>query len=54
LQVESDIVLPRDIAEQIAYANPTSLDQLQALMKTTPWRFQRYGEQILEILMNGH
>ncbi len=53
LKVESDVVLPRDIAEQIAFANPSTLDTLEAVMKTTPWRFRQYGRQILEILKNG-
>jgi len=50
LKVESDVVLPKDITEQIAFANPDSLPQLQMLMKTTPWRFQHYGQQILNVL----
>ncbi len=50
LKVESDVVLPKDIAEQIALANPKTLADLKPLMKTTPWRYSRYGEQILEIL----
>lgn len=53
LKVESDVVLPRDIAEQIAFANPKTLDALKAVMETTPWRFRQYGQQILKILGNG-
>lgn len=50
LEVESDVILPKDIAEQIAIANPRTLGELKPIMKTTPWRFRQYGEKILEIL----
>ncbi len=50
LKVESDVVLPRDIAEQIAFANPRSLEDLRVLMKSTPWRFRQYGAKILSVL----
>jgi ribonuclease D len=50
LKVESDVVLPKDIAEQIAFANPKTLDELKTIMKTTPWRFRQYGQQILKTL----
>ncbi len=50
LKVESDVVLPRDIAEQIAFANPRTQEELKGLMKSTPWRFRQYGAQILSML----
>ena len=49
MEVESDIVLPRDILEQIGEAMPTSQDQVKDLMKDVPWRYHQYGDQIFKI-----
>ncbi len=48
--VPSDVILPRDILEQIAQANPRSLPELAELMGHLPWRLQRFGETILKTL----
>ncbi|GAP22180.1 ribonuclease D [Leptolinea tardivitalis] len=50
LHVESDVVLPREIVEQIAGVNPRTYSELAALMANFPWRLQRYGKDILETL----
>jgi ribonuclease D len=50
LGVESDVILPREILEQIAQNNPKRLEDLAAIMGTVPWRFERFGEQILKLL----
>jgi len=50
LGVESDVILPRDILEQIAQVNPKRLEDLAAVMKPVPWRFERFGGQILKLL----
>jgi ribonuclease D len=47
LQVESDVVLPREFMEKIATANPGNLTELHVLMQKVPWRFERYGNAIL-------
>jgi ribonuclease D len=52
LKVESDVVLPRDILDQLAYKNPTSLDELKVLMRQVPWRFTQYGTQIIKVVSN--
>ncbi|MBP9675225.1 MAG: HRDC domain-containing protein [Anaerolineaceae bacterium] len=49
-KIESDIVLPREVLERIACLNPGNLSELQAIMSAVPWRFQRYGEEILQQL----
>jgi hypothetical protein len=36
--------------EKIAQQNPTSVQDLEQVMKDYPWRFQHLGKQILEIL----
>ena len=48
--VESDIILPRFLMEIIAKENPQTLDLLKEIMKKTPWRFSKYGEEILRKL----
>lgn len=48
--VDSDIVLPRDTLWDIAHANPQSAEELRAEMPLLPWRFDRYGEAILQEL----
>ena len=50
LGVESDIVLPRDILEEIAIQAPTTLIALHVLMKDIPWRYEHFGSQILAAL----
>lgn len=50
LGVESDVILPREMVEAIAIANPTSLEGLRAILADLPWRFNRFGNRILEVL----
>jgi ribonuclease D len=50
LEVESDVVLPRDIMEAAAKTNPRTLSALEPLMATAPYRFRIYGEQIVQAL----
>jgi len=47
LGVESDVVLPRDILEDIAIQAPANAKALQTIMKDLPWRFERFGTRIL-------
>jgi ribonuclease D len=47
LEVESDVVLPRDVLEEIAIKSPATLKELQILMQDIPWRFDQYGSRIL-------
>ena len=48
--VESDVILPRDVMETIAQADPRDLPQLTPLMKDLPYRLATYGEQILKAI----
>ena len=50
MDVESDVVLPRDIMEAAARVNPKNLSELEPLMVQVPWRMKNYGEQILNTL----
>lgn len=50
LEVESDVVLPKDLLETIAFCGPKSLSDLHDVMNEFPWRYQRFGEQILDTI----
>ena len=51
--VPSDVVLPRDLMQALAIENPRSQGDLEAALKTVPWRLEHFGSQILETL-NRH
>ena len=50
LGVESDVVLPRDILEELARKNPSTMVDLSVEMQQVPWRYKRYGRRILHVL----
>ncbi len=50
LEVESDIVLPRDLLHALANQNPLELEGLGECLKDVPWRRAQYGEEILVVL----
>lgn len=47
MQVESDVVLPRQLMELIAERAPRSIPELSELLSDSPWRMARFGPQIL-------
>jgi ribonuclease D len=49
-KVESDVVLPREVVEQIAFQNPRSNSELASIMCHFPWRLQKFGDEILRVL----
>jgi ribonuclease D len=53
LGVPSDVVMPRDVLNRIAWADPHDMRALQGEMQDVPYRFDRFGCQILSILNNG-
>jgi len=48
--VESDVVLPRPFMQAIAEENPKNLAALAEVMPDSPWRLEKYGDKILELL----
>lgn len=54
LEVESDIVLPRDLLNQLASRKPASLEAIGECLAEVPWRCERYGGEILKILKNAN
>ncbi len=53
LGVSSDVVLPRDVLTRIAWANPQNPDALNMQMRDVPYRFHRFGDDIVKITQNG-
>ncbi|HEX7556089.1 MAG TPA: HRDC domain-containing protein, partial [Leptolinea sp.] len=48
MHVESDVILPREIVEQIYTVNPRTLSELAAIMDNFPLRLQKFGPEILQ------
>jgi len=48
--VQSDVVLPRDILEEIVKQNPHNAVALEQVMAQVPWRFQHFGGEIMNVL----
>jgi len=47
MDVESDVVLPRDLLLALAEAGP---NEMQSIMHVSPWRLQHFGHQIAKVL----
>ena len=50
LSVESDIVLPKSYLNSLAENPPRSLQELESVMRDSPTRFSKYGEQIYRLV----
>jgi ribonuclease D len=48
--VESDVVMPREVLEVVAFRDPRTLEELGQLMSDFPWRLNHFGRQILGAL----
>ncbi|MFN2302632.1 MAG: ribonuclease D [Anaerolineales bacterium] len=53
LNVPSDVILPRDVLNRIAWQNPKNLNELALPMEDVPYRFQRFGPDIIKTLKIG-
>ncbi len=51
--VQSDVILPKDMLIKIAAENPRTGDNLAHVMETLPWRYQRFGDEILKQLTSS-
>ena len=47
LGVGSDVILPRDVLNRIAWAAPNCANALEEQMQDVPYRFARFGQEIL-------
>lgn len=50
MNVESDVILPKDVIDRIAQNNPKTSDDLQTIMADIPYRFGRYSNELLQLL----
>ncbi len=50
LKVLSDVILPKDILEELAVKNPQDPATLQTIMESVPWRRERFCREILKVL----
>jgi ribonuclease D len=49
-KVESDIILPKTYLNKLAENPPKTLDELKSVMRDSPTRFHKYGEQMYRLL----
>ena len=54
LEVLSDVVLPKDILEELAGKNPHDTQSLGEIMKSVPWRRERFGMEILKVIQESY
>ncbi|HSM23771.1 MAG TPA: ribonuclease D [Anaerolineaceae bacterium] len=50
LSVESDIILPKEHLELLAHLKDSNLQNIKVIMHNIPYRFNKFGEEILSIL----
>jgi len=50
MQVESDIVLPRTLMQDIAEQGPHNASELSTIMQEAPWRLEHFGPGILQVI----
>jgi ribonuclease D len=48
--VESDIVLPKVYLNALAEAPPKNINDMEATLADSPWRFRQFGSRILRVL----
>jgi ribonuclease D len=48
--VGSDVVMPRDLVFSLAEKNPHNREELAGVLRDSPWRNERFGGEILEVL----
>jgi len=53
LGVPSDVILPRDVMVRIASSDTVNLYQLKKQMWDVPYRFSRFGNEIIKTLQQG-
>lgn len=50
MDVDSDIVLPKDMLFTIAKAWPTNEHELEEIMADLPWRYSQFADSILDVI----
>lgn len=50
MKVESDIILPKDFLYILAEHPPKDIEALKSVMRESPFRFEKYGDQIYKLI----
>lgn len=50
MKVESDIILPKDFLYELAEKPPKDMAALKSIMRESPFRFEKFGEQIYKLI----
>ncbi len=50
LSVESDVVLPKEHMDLIAHQKDCALTDIQKIMHDIPYRFRKFGNEILAVM----
>jgi ribonuclease D len=50
--VPSDVILPRDLMLLLVSKNPTNKNELGELLQSVPWRLEKFGDQIMQVLLS--
>jgi hypothetical protein len=50
MNVNSAVILPRELLYAVVSANPTTRQELAAVLENVPWRLERFGDDILSVL----
>ena len=50
INVESDVILPRDVLLQLVEKELSSLSEVEDIMSSVPWRYAKYGTEIFKVL----
>lgn len=54
MNVNSAVVLPRELLYAVVSANPTNKKRLAAVLENVPWRLERFGDDILSVLLQSN
>jgi ribonuclease D len=50
LEVESDVVLPKDLLLELAKKNPQNQVEMEKILEAVPWRVEQFGDEIFDLL----
>lgn len=50
MDVESDVVLPKDLLITLAHQRPDNWPELAEILASVPWRLEHFGEDILAVI----
>jgi len=54
MNVNSAVILPRELLYAVVSANPSNKKDLAAVLENVPWRLERFGDDILSVLIQSN